>query len=103
MVHAIEDEEIEVAKVTRNGKVHDLPTAILQIAIMTGPTIQNDKDRTWRIALANEVAFRLDRARRLGAKARQLLTISICERHVFLKSTSQRVGHSATPKCPSEI
>lgn len=63
MVHAIENEEIEVAKVTRNGKVHDLPTAILQMAIMTGPAVEDHEDRTWHIALANEVALRLNGAR----------------------------------------
>ena len=63
MVHAIQKEKIEVAKITRNGKVHDLPAAILQVAIMTGPAIQNHEDRTRRIPLADELVFRPDRAR----------------------------------------
>jgi len=39
MIHAIENEEVEIAQVARNREVNDLPASIFQHSIVTSPAI----------------------------------------------------------------
>ena len=55
MVHSVENEEVEVAKVPRNGKVYNLPPTIIQRPVVAGPSIQNDINVWRRIAFRYQV------------------------------------------------
>jgi len=42
MIHSIQDEEVKIAKIARDGEVDDLPTPIFQRAIVARPPLENE-------------------------------------------------------------
>jgi len=70
MIHSVEDEEIEIAKVTRHDEVDNLGSSIFQRAITGPPSVENEVQERWGGTLADEIASWRDRANRLTTEAR---------------------------------
>src|SRR3954451_16508733 len=95
MVHSVENEQVEVAKVAWNGEVHGLAAAVAQASVVTGPAFQDQIDRARSVAFADQVAPRRDRARRLSCKPRQLVPIRVRQYRILLETASEGVWHAS--------
>jgi len=92
MIHWVENEHVEIAEVARNGEVHDLAAAVLQGAIMTGPAVEDEIDRTRLITFVDKVSLGVNGVRRLGADPGQLCPIRIGQRSELLQPASKNAG-----------
>jgi len=89
MIHAVKDEQVKVAEISRDCEVDDLPATIFQRAVVAGPAAQNQIETAWGRSLGDEVASPRDGVRHLIAYPRQFRAISIGEGRKFLKTTRE--------------
>src|SRR6476661_9681013 len=47
MIHAVKNEQVKVAEISRNCEVHDLPAPIFEHAVVACPAAQNKIETAW--------------------------------------------------------
>ena len=94
MIHAIENEEVEVAKIAGDGEVDNLPASIFERAIVAPPTFKDQVKRAWRVTFANELSPRLNRMRRLFRNALQFGAVRLGESGKLFEAPDQGHGQA---------
>src|SRR5215203_1721640 len=103
MVHAVEDEDIEVAQIARDGEIDNLAPAVVQRPIVAGPAFEDEKDRAWRFALPDEVATGANGAARQGADASEFGPVPVAQDGIFLEPARQGVRHVRDQSCGARL
>jgi hypothetical protein len=69
MIHPVENEEVEIAKVAGDGEVDDLPATVRQSPIVAPPAANDQIDEIRGVAFADQVVPRPDGPGRSSAEA----------------------------------
>jgi hypothetical protein len=94
MVHLVENEEIEIAEISGDCEIDDLPATVFKRAIVATPPFQYQIERARRVAFGDQVASRRDDDGGPGGEASKFPAIGIGQGREFLEPASGGFGMS---------